>query len=140
MFTRSVKKITVTIYRKTNGTGVENSNEYEPNQNESNSNSEENLLYYNDTSVNSNHVFGDVNKYIVCNEIETSVGNVNFKYDFYMLNILYVNCCGLVNKLHFPEFRFILIWLIFVTIFDTGTVDNSFYFCFRKLINNFDEG
>jgi hypothetical protein len=22
-----------------------------------------------------------------------------------MLNILYVNCCGLVNKLHFPEFE-----------------------------------
>jgi hypothetical protein len=30
---------------------------------------------------------------------------VNFKYDFNMLNILYVNCCGLVNKLHFPEFE-----------------------------------
>jgi ABC-type phosphate transport system ATPase subunit len=35
-----------------NGTDVDNSNEYEPNQNLSNSNSEENLLYYNDTSVN----------------------------------------------------------------------------------------
>ena len=56
-----------------NGTGVENSNEYEPNQNESNSNSEENLLYFNDTYVNSNHVVIDVNKSIVCNEIETSV-------------------------------------------------------------------
>jgi hypothetical protein len=76
-----------------NGTDVDNSNEYEPNQNVSNSNSEENLKYYNDTSVNSNHVVVDVNKSIVCNEIETSVGNVNFKYDFNMLNILYVNCC-----------------------------------------------
>ena len=75
-----------------NGTDVDNSNEYEPNQNLSNSNSEENLLYYNDTSVNSNHVVVDVNKSIVCNEIETSVGNVNFKYDFNMLNILTGTC------------------------------------------------
>jgi hypothetical protein len=36
-----------------NGTDVDNSNEYEPNQNVSNSNSEEHLLYYNDKSVNS---------------------------------------------------------------------------------------
>jgi hypothetical protein len=70
------------------GTDVDNSNEYEPNQNVSNSNSEENLLYYNDTSVNSNHVVVDVNKSIVCNEIETNVENVDFKYDFNMLNIL----------------------------------------------------
>jgi hypothetical protein len=65
------------------------------------------LLYFNDTSVNSNHVVIDVNKSIVCNEIETSVTNVNFKYDFDILNILYVNCCGLVlvNKLHYPEFE-----------------------------------
>jgi hypothetical protein len=52
-----------------------------------------------------NNVVIDVNKYIVCNEIETSVTNVNFKYDFNMLNILYVNCCRLVNKLHYPEFE-----------------------------------
>ena len=71
-----------------NGTDVDNSNEYEPNQNVSNSNSEENLLYYNDTSVNSNHVVVDVNKSIVCNEIETSVGNVNFKYDFNISQVL----------------------------------------------------
>ena len=50
------------------------------------------MLYYNDTSVNSNHVVVDVNKSIVCNEIETSVGNVNFKYDFNMLNILTGTC------------------------------------------------
>ena len=31
---------------------------------------------------------------------------VNFKYDFNMLNILYVNCCSLVNKLNlYPEFE-----------------------------------
>ena len=71
-----------------NGTDVDNSNEYEPNQNVSNSNGEENLLYYNDTSVNSNHVVVDVNKSIVCNEIETSVGNVNFKYDFNISQVL----------------------------------------------------
>jgi hypothetical protein len=71
-----------------NGTDVDNSNEYEPNQNVSNSNSEENLKYYNDTSVNSNHVVVDVNKSIVCNEIETSVGNVNFKYDFNISQVL----------------------------------------------------
>ena len=71
-----------------NGTDVDNSNEYEPNQNVSNSNSEENLLYYNDTFVNSNHVVVDVNKSIVCNEIETSVGNVNFKYDFNISQVL----------------------------------------------------
>ena len=59
-----------------NGTDVDNSNEYEPNQNLSNSNSEENLLCYNDTSVNSNHVVVDVNKSIVCNEIETSVSEM----------------------------------------------------------------
>ena len=67
---------------------IVNSNEYEPNQNVSNSNGEENLLYYNDTSVNSNHVVVDVNKSIVCNEIETSVGNVNFKYDFNISQVL----------------------------------------------------
>ena len=71
-----------------NGTDVDNSNEYEPNQNVSNSNSEEFFLYYNDTSVNSNHVVVDVNKSIVCNEIETSVGNVNFKYDFNISQVL----------------------------------------------------
>ena len=71
-----------------NGTDVDNSNEYEPNQNVSNSNGEENLLYYNDTSVNSNHVVVDVNKSIGCNEIETSVGNVNFKYDFNISQVL----------------------------------------------------
>jgi hypothetical protein len=63
------------------------------------------VLYSNDTSVSSNHVVIDVNRSIVCNEIETSVTNVNFKYDFNMLNILYVNCCSLVNKLHYPEFE-----------------------------------
>ena len=63
------------------------------------------MLLSNDTSVNSNHVVIGVNKYIVCNEIETSVTNVNLKYDFSMLNILYVKCCGLVNKVHFPEFE-----------------------------------
>ena len=88
----SEKKVESSIV---NGTDGENSNEYGSNQIVSNSNSEENLLYYNDTSVNSNHVVVDVNKSIVCSEIETSVANVNFKYDFNMLNILYVNCCGL---------------------------------------------
>ena len=89
-----------------NCTDLDNSNEYGSNQNVSNSISEENLLYSNDTSVNSNHVVIDVNKSIVCNEIETeNVANVNFEYDFNMLNILHVNCCGLVNKLHYPEFE-----------------------------------
>jgi hypothetical protein len=88
-----------------NGTDGENSNEYGSNQIVLNSNSEENVLYSNDTSVSSNHVVIDVNRSIVCNEIETSVTNVNFKYDFNMLNILYVNCCSLVNKLHYPEFE-----------------------------------
>ena len=59
---------------------------------------------YNDTSVNSNHVVIDVNRSIVCNEIQR-VANVNFEYDFNMFNILYVNYCGLVNKLHYPEFE-----------------------------------
>ena len=88
-----------------NGTDVDNSNEYEPNQNLSNSNSEENVLYYNDTSVNSNHVVVDVNKSIVCNEIETSVGNVNFKYDFNMLNIL-TGTCGQVPPPFFLNIDF----------------------------------
>jgi hypothetical protein len=57
------------------------------------------VLYSNDTSVNSNHVVIDVNRSIVCNEIETSVTNVNFKYDFNMLNILYVKI-----KVDFTEF------------------------------------
>jgi hypothetical protein len=56
-----------------NGTDGDNSNKYVSNQIVSNSNSEENLLYFNDTYVNSNHVVIDVNKSIVCNEIETSV-------------------------------------------------------------------
>ena len=97
----SEKKVESSIV---NGTDGENSNEYGSNQIVSNSNSEENLLFYNDTSVNSNHVVIDVNRSIVCNEIQT-VANVSFEYDFNMLNILYVNCCGLVNKLHYPEFE-----------------------------------
>jgi hypothetical protein len=31
---------------------------------------------------------GQENKSIVCNEIETSVGNVNFKYDFNISQVL----------------------------------------------------
>ena len=61
-----------------NGTDVDNSNEYGSNQNVSNSNSEEHLLYSNDKSINSNHVVISVNKSIVCNEIETNVANANF--------------------------------------------------------------
>ena len=47
------------------------------NQNVSNSNSKEHLLYSNDKSINSNHVVISVNKSIVCNEIETNAANAN---------------------------------------------------------------
>ena len=99
----SEKKLESSIVKGTDGENT-CSCEYESNQIVSNSNSEENLLFYNDTSVNSNHVVIDVNRSIVCNEIQT-VANVSFEYDFNMLSILYVNCCGLVNKLYYPEFE-----------------------------------
>jgi hypothetical protein len=53
MFTSIVKKVESSIV---NGTDGENSNEYGSNQIVLNSNSEENFLLSNDTSVNSNHV------------------------------------------------------------------------------------
>jgi hypothetical protein len=98
------------------------------------------LLYYNDTSVNINHVFGDVNKYIVCNEIETSVTNVNFKYDFNMLNILYVNCCSLCSWYPIiipPDFTLLFVFYIFHMKFITRQFDfiHMVCFCFNETYN-----
>jgi hypothetical protein len=63
-----------------NGTDGDNSNKYGSNQIVSNSNSEENLLYFNDTSVNSNHVVIDVT--MLCFSIKFS--NSGYKLSLFI--------------------------------------------------------